>query len=636
MLNVLRKSAKSIVIKILLVFLAISFGIWGIGDYAQRAAEEPVAKVAGYDISPREFQRAYDTFFDNLRQNSGGKLDKKTAELLGLKQQFLARMMHRLLVQDTARRLRLTVSPDHLRTVIATTPGFQSNGHFDEERYRALLHREHLTPTQYEANLTVDMAVSQLEGTLNQIPGIPKVLQNDLLHMETEERTVQTLTLDPHILEAEVKITPDAIQAYYTAHVNQFMTPLQVKVAYATLNAASVRDDIQVSDQEIEAHYQDHQADHQTSESRKIRHILAQTTADEQSSAKALEKIRQARTRIQGGESFADVARQLSDDATAAQGGDLGFLTRGVTQPEFEKAAFSLTEGAISEPVRTDFGYHLLQVERIQPATVRSLPEVSADIRRKLTDEKIQDAIYARSVVMDDQLAAAAELKNMAKDLRLAYHETGFIQRDDPKLQGVEKQPKFLESAFSLAKGGVSPPMELEDGSFLVVQVLDRQEPQTRKLEEVKTEVEKRVRREQADQDARKTMDTLLQALRKGDKPWDEANSFRVGVTGWKSEPFTYGGKGQKPPATAVRQAAFQLTMENPLYPTVVRDGDIYTVIRLSGIHHPTLAAGNDPQNQKMLDAFRTELGEEIWDRFLAGLRQQTEIKINHKVLDSL
>ncbi|MBF0321706.1 MAG: SurA N-terminal domain-containing protein, partial [Magnetococcales bacterium] len=465
MLNVLRRSANSIIIKVLLVFLAISFGIWGIGDYAQRDSETPVAKVAGYSISQREFQQAYESFLNNLRQSSNGKLDKKTAELLGMKQQVLVRMIHRTLVQDMARQLRLSVSSDRLRGLIAANPAFLSDGQFDEERYRAILHREHLSPSQYEANLAVDLTLSQLEKTLSQIPHLPKLLQKDLFQMEHEERTIHTLTLDPRNLEAEIKVTPELLQAYHAMHQTRFMTPLQVKVAYVTLDAGSVRADIQVSDPEIETYYQEHLADYQTEESRQVRHILAKASADARESAQALEKIRQAKARIQGGDSFADVARQLSDDPSASQGGDLGLLKHGMTDPVFEKAAFSLAEKGLSDPVKTDFGYHLIQVDHIQPAVVRSLQSVTAEIRSQIIEEKIQDAIYARSVTLEDQLTPEVDLQTLAKDLRLGYHETDLFQHDDPRLQGVEKQPKFQESAFALAKGGQSPPIEVSDNT---------------------------------------------------------------------------------------------------------------------------------------------------------------------------
>ncbi|MBF0153294.1 MAG: SurA N-terminal domain-containing protein [Magnetococcales bacterium] len=634
MLNVLRRSANSIIIKILLVFLAISFGIWGIGDYAGRASVTPVATVGGHEISPVEFQHAYETFLNSLRQSSGGKLDKKTAEMLGMKQQVLLQMVHRILIQDAVRSLRLAISPERLRTLIATNPAFLSNGQFDEERYRAILHREHLNPSQYETNLASDLTLSQLEKSLSQIPGLPRVLQEDLLRMESEERAIHTLTLDPRDLEKEVPITPELLQSHHAAHQNRFMTPLQVKLAYVTLNAASVRDDIQVTDQEVETYYQDHLSEYQSEESRQVRHILARVSADNKESTRALEKIHQAKARIKGGDSFEEVARQLSEDATASEGGDLGLLTRGITQPVFDKVAFSLAAGEVSEPVRTDSGYHLLKVERIVPATTRALPDVAADIRHRLREEKVQDAIYARSVTMEDQLSAQVDLKTMAKDLRLGYQETGLLRRDDPKLQETEKSPKFQDSAFSLAQGGTSPLLEVNDGTYIVVKVVERHEPQAMKLDEAKMEVEKALRTEQANQNARKIMEDLLQGLRKGEKPWEQAGKSHAAISTGVFSPFTFGGKGEKPPAATLRRAAFQLTMEAPLYPTIVRDGPLYTLVRLTGIHHPVTKA-TDPQQQKITEAMRNELGEEVWDRFLAGLRQQNEIKVNPKVLDT-
>ncbi|MBF0426873.1 MAG: hypothetical protein HQL66_13755, partial [Magnetococcales bacterium] len=172
------------------------------------------------------------------------------------------------------------------------------------------------------------------------------------------------------------------------------------------------------------------------------------------------------------------------------------------------------------------------------------------------------------------------------------------------------------------------------EGTYVVVRVIERREPQAMKLDEAREQVEKAVRGEQAEQNARKVMEELLQTLRKGERPWEKSEGLPAGVKVWSSAPFTFHGKGANPPVVAIRKAAFQLTMEAPIYPNVVTDGARYTLVRLAGIRHPVVDA-KDPQQQRVLDAMRGELGEEIWDRYLAGLRQQSEIKVDTKVLES-
>ncbi|HIJ84967.1 MAG TPA: hypothetical protein HPQ00_12300, partial [Magnetococcales bacterium] len=370
MLNFMRKGANTFIVKLLLFFIALSFMVWGVGDYVNNQSQEPLAEAKNWSIGPREFAMAYDNEFQRMRQRFGGSLDKKTAEVLGLKQRTLNAMINRNLILDKGQDLRLTVSDNTLRESISHTPEFQKNGVFDAQHYDLVLRNNRMSPRDYEQKLKTDLISIQVQQVVGTTMHIPNLLIDDIHDLENEKRTAEVLTLPFDPLKASIKPSDEELTTFLEKNREHYLTPVQVRLNYILLTTDSVRESVSVSETEVDEYYNENKDDSVQDEKRRASHILFKV-GDGVSEDQAKEKANAAKIRIDKGESFAAVAQELSEDVTAAQGGDLGLFSRGAMVEAFDNKVFSLQTGHISEPVTTPFGVHLIRVDEIHPAKNR-------------------------------------------------------------------------------------------------------------------------------------------------------------------------------------------------------------------------------------------------------------------------
>ncbi len=631
MLNLMRRSANTWVIKLLLILVALSFVVWGVGDYVNRQSQQPVVEAKGWVIGPREFAQAYENDFNRMRQRFGGALDKKTAEMFGLKQQTLNGLINRRLLLAAARDMRLTVSPDMLRANIADNPAFARNGRFDKERYETLLRNNRMSPQEFESTLVADILVSQLQGVLGEPMVLPDLILEDAFRLEKEKRVVDVISLNPEKLIPEIKVTEEELEAYLKENQSRYMTPLRVKLRYVVLGPDSVRGEIEVTQEQRQAFYDEHSNEFLREEKRQARHILVRI--DEKTDAEAaLKKIRAAQKRIEGGESFETVAKAVSEDVSAEQGGDLGEFSPGMMVKAFDDVAFSLPVGKVSEPVKTDFGYHLIRVDKIHEREVKTLDKVAKEIDGRIIERRAQDLVYERSIVLEDQLFASGDLKAISKDLNLRYVESGFIDRKQRhELKGIEKEVKFLDAAFSTAKGETSTLIETADGRFFALEVVDRQEPEPKKLTDVRKELEEAQKRDKARELAKKEMEKVVEALSK-DQKWSEAAKIHDKMVAETLKPFTRNGnqKGATPP---VRAAAFKLKLDKPDHPQVIEEATAFKVVRLKEIQAADMKE-LDKVAERLSPKLLESLGHEQLTAWLNGLWKAAGIRVNQEMLD--
>ncbi|MBF0613615.1 MAG: hypothetical protein G8237_00690 [Magnetococcales bacterium] len=632
MLNAIRRSAQSIVIKGLLVLLTLSFMAWGVESYINVNAQLPVVEASGWNIGPQEFSQAHDEEFERLKEQFNGALDKKTADQLGLKQRTLQALINRHLILTAARDLRLTVSPNTLRQRINSSPAFQVDGQFNKEQYERILRQNRLTPKSFEAQLQADMVSDQIRRAITTPIAIPKALRNDIYRMDNERRAIVTLQLDPKELEPAIQPADAELQAYRDQHPAPFMTKAKVKLRYALLTADSVRDMVKVSDEELKEFYQDHIREYRKEENRQVRHILARID-DKNSAEVAQEKIAKATAKLKAGETFENVAKELSDDVSAAQGGDLGLFGPGVMVPEFDQVAFSLEKGKVSDPVTTPFGIHLIRVDQIQAGEVKPLENVSAEIRGRIVEHKAKDLVYERSVTFEDQLAASGNLKTIANDLNLRYRETDFLARDEPGLSGVELDAKFLETAFSTPKGSLSPLVELANGQFLALEVVDREEPSPKPMEQIKEELTKATIADKARNSARQIMEQVVKALGEG-KSIDELKAMHDKLRVVTPAPFLRTG-AETEPGARIREAAFKLHPDKPNHGEILDEAGHLSAIRLVQIHETTPDQAKEP-DQEWLTKMERIMGQDQLFGYLNGLWSRANIRVHQEVLDRL
>jgi peptidyl-prolyl cis-trans isomerase D len=310
-----------------------------------------------------------------------------------------------------------------------------------------------------------------------------------------QQRELSWFTVSAAKYTVEATADDAALKAYYEAHKAEYMTPETVNLRYLEISTAQLESKVTVNDAQLKAYYEEQKAKtperFTQAEKRRVRHILLQV-ADPKDDAAAKAKAESILKRAQGGEDFAKLAKEFSQDTgSAGQGGDLGFSERKVWVAPFGDAAFSMKEGEIRGPVKTQFGYHILKLEGIQPTAVKTFEEgkveLEAEYRRNEGERLFNNA--------QDQLADAA-LQNTT-DIDVVARKAGLTVHDIPNFSRSDgggdlgKAAAVLTAAFSqdVLDGRLSPMVEVEKGRGVVLRATDHKLPQQKPLEAVRTEV---------------------------------------------------------------------------------------------------------------------------------------------------
>lgn len=515
MMDRIREGTNGLVVKIILSLIIFSFVFAGVGSYLVGGTQSVAAKVGDREISRNEFEQVY----QNERNRMQSQLGEYFSTLLGdpqyvqqLRQNILDRMVNDVLLEQRASTLGLRISDAQIRQTIVTMPSFQSNGAFDKDVYAAALRRAGYTPDSFAEYLRQDMTRTQLISALQSSDfALPSevTLQGEL---ETQQREIRTITLDVAKFAEKADITEQDVQTYYDENQDQFMRPEQVKVAYIELSGANLKSQVEVTDADADKYYQESLDKYSTAEKRKVSHIMVE--GDDEARAQSL------LDRLNAGEEFAAVAKDSSDDTFSAQdGGALDWFERGVMDPAFEDAAYALTEaGDVSGLVKSEFGYHIIQLDDIETPTIKPFSEVKAEIISQLQDEKAADRFYELQTTLAE---VAFEMPDSLDDAAQAIDAT--VSTTDFFARGAAPQvlatPAVQQAIFSpeVREDGLnSDVIEIAPEHVIVVRVEDFRDETILPLEEVNGDVQARLAQSKGEQAALTLSQDALSALNAG------------------------------------------------------------------------------------------------------------------------
>ena len=357
-----------------------------------------MAEVAGQPISRAEFENELRKQQDRMRASLGGEVDLETLNAPAVREQVLESLINRRLLAHFAQDQHLAVPDRQLQDTIANLPAFQDNGRFSMARYEQMLASQGMSQAGFEAQMRQDLAFQQ---TISAVGGgglASETSTRQLLGLQLEERKVRVARLKAESYSKGVSIADDRVAAYYEANKARFEQAARVKAEYVILSREGLTDQVSVDPEKVRQWYDGHQGSYGNPEERAARHILIQLAADaseeDVAAAKAKAEAILARLREDGGKNFGEIAKAESQDpGSAGNGGDLGSFSRGMMVKPFEDAVFALKEGEISEPIRTDFGLHIIQLTSIKPASVKSFDEVRGQIESELKDRPRRESL---------------------------------------------------------------------------------------------------------------------------------------------------------------------------------------------------------------------------------------------------
>jgi peptidyl-prolyl cis-trans isomerase D len=551
MLKMFRDNLKNlawilwVVIAMTVIGLAMQFG----GNVRGQGQGATAAKVGKDTVSQAEFLRAYRNLSNLYRQIYGDQLTPEMEKQMRLPLQAVDRAINQKILLAEARRLGLAVSDAEVQDRIFKEPAFQdAQGNFiGEQKYLQVLAANRLNTNDFEAEIRQELLMKKLTDALSAGLYVSEDEVQRAYRDQVERAKIRYVQLPRARFAQEVQISPAELAAYFQAHKQEYKLPENREVAYLLVDRSRLTDQVKVTDAELQSWYDAHKAEFTQEEQVRARHILVMVN-DQRTDDAARQRIDEAKKRIESGTDFAAVAKEISDDpASKGNGGDLGYFGKGKMVKEFEDAAFGAPPGKLVGPVKSSFGYHLLEVTDKRPGGTQPFELVRESIRARLAAEKAQQLAETQAKDLASRLAnnkpANAEaLRALAKpNAGITFAETGRFGAQDP-VPGIGPGTPFSTSAFALNKGEVSQAVQVPQG-WAVLYVKEIVPPRTPEL----AEVEPRVRAALAQQKLQQLAMAKLQEARREitlGKTLDQV-AGELGAEVKQSEEF--GGQGSIP-----------------------------------------------------------------------------------------
>lgn len=517
MLQILRNKAQSTVIQIIVVVIALVFIFWGVGTNLNRNRQAAIL-VNGEEITFQDYQKAYDRTYQRLSDQFGGNLPKGLAETLNIKQQVINQLVQAALLRQGARKMGITLSNSEIRNIIENMVQFQKNGSFDMERYKTILAANRMAPTKFEQSLRTERLAEVASREIGNFVTVATDFEiQDIYGRLNEKVEVKFARFDPKAYQDAVTIKEEDLKAWFETVKNNYKTPKQTKLRYLAFTFEEVGKKIDIEPARIEEFYTSNKDRFTIPEQRKARHILFTAKKDDPDSVRA-EKRRKAEAilaRAQKGEDFVELARNNSEGPSKDSGGELGWFDPDGMVPAFAQAVRNLNEGEISPIVETQYGYHIILLEDIKPATVKPLSDVEEEIKKELQAKEAKALTFQVANAAYEGIIGAGSLDNYSAATPDAVISTTdfFEQGKGPDV--IKDDPAFSDAAFKLNKGELSSLISGDSG-YAIFYAEDVKAPMVPELANVREKVEEDYRVYRSKALAKEAAEGMLKKLQDG------------------------------------------------------------------------------------------------------------------------
>ncbi|NWL21786.1 SurA N-terminal domain-containing protein [Pseudomonas umsongensis] len=621
MLQNIRDNSQGWIAKTIIGVIVALMALTGFDAIFQATTHKnEAAKVNGEEISQNELSQAVDMQRRQLMQQLGKDFDASLLDEKMLRESALKGLIDRKLLLQGAENSKFAFSEAALDQVILQTPEFQVDGKFSPERFDQVIRQLGYSRMQFRQMLAQEMLIGQLRAGVAGSGFVTDAQVMAFARLEKQTRDFASLSIkvDP----AAVKLTDEEVKAYYDEHAKEFMTPDQVVIDYLELKKASFFDQVSVKDEDLQAAYQKETAN--LSEQRRAAHILIEVN-DKTTEAQAKAKIDEIQARLNKGEQFEALAKEFSQDpGSANNGGDLGFAGPGVYDPAFEKALYSLAKDQVSEPVRTDFGFHLIKLLGVEAPEVPTFASLKDKLTRELKAQQVEQRFVEATKQLEDASFEASDLVQPAQDLKLTVHTSKPFGREGG--EGITANRAVVTAAFSpevLDEGANSTAIELDPETVIVLRAKEHLKPAQLPLEKVEGPIREQLAREHASAAAKTKADELIASLRDGKTPLNSP----IDGQNWKvTEAATRTQEGLDP---TVLQALFRMpkpaAKDKPTFSSVTLPDGSLMIVRLNGVNEAATPTEEEKAQYRRFLASR--VGQQDFAAYRKQLESQAEIK---------
>lgn len=616
MIQFIRDKTTSIVTKIFLVLLALSFSLWGAEGFVRRFTGDPVVLTVGErEARLQQVSVAYKRTLESIRRQSGAELNPMLRRVV--MEQTLAQLTQELAAAQLAEDLQVPVARATLRREIAATPIFQNEaGQFDPVQFQTALRQIGLSEADLLDRLATEHAVRGLwQAVLEGVP-TPEPLVAAVAQQATEQRQIAFVTVP--VTPAAVQVTEDALKTYHTNNARTFMTPEQRTVELVRIDPAVLARALKVSEADVAAYYQTHMAQFSVPEQRKVAQLVLSSRADAD----------RALALVQEGKTLAGIPALLK----GARFVDLGMVKREDLLKELAEPAFGVVKGKVAGPVESALGWHLIAVSDITPGATKPLDAVRAEIENTLADSRAYDQAVSAVNAIEDAIFNGEPLRQAAEEqgpkVETLQNLTLAPQTGDPAV--LSDNSKLRQDMFKAVLNEPAAFTELADSSMVTFAVTGIVPPREQTFAEARTAIEQAYRTEQARTTASKRADDIAAAVGTG-------TAFDVAAKGLKITLTAFAGRAETVadlPASALDKL-FAAPVGQPITDTT-ETGEIVAVSVAARQRPGQTATDAEQATAAAKQAVSESLRGEFNAALEAALQQRHAVKRNEKALARL
>src|SRR5690554_2596146 len=607
--------SKSIIGLIVVLFAFTGFdAILGSTSNSNNAA-----KVNGEEITLDALAEAKNLQRRQLLQQFGKDFDASLIDDALLSEAALKGLISRKLLVQAADQSGFAFSSALIDQFILLAPEFQVDGKFNADRFDQVIRQMGYTRLQFRHMIEQEMRTGQLRAGIAATAFVTEQEAQAFADLERQTRDFATLTIKPAL--DKVTVTDEDAKTYYSENASEFLTPEQVVVEYIELDKKAFFDQVTVDDAALQEMYQAEIAN--LAEQRHAAHILFEVSGDV-TDAQAKEAAQNAIERINAGEDFAAVAKEMSDDiGSAEQGGDLGFAAQGVYDPAFEDALYALEKEQVSVPVRTDYGWHVIKLLEELAADIPTFASLKDKLSQDLKTQQVEQRFVEAVRDLESAAYESADLQQPALELGLEIKVSEPFGREG--LEGLFANRQVLQAAFStevLEEGANSTAIELDPETTVVLRVKEHKRPEPIEFAEVSTQIREQLIAQRAIEHARSQGEALLSSLQEGQtsveqaqqEAWQVVEAATRGQENIDPEVLQALFKMPKPETGAAKFAGLNLS-----------NGD-YVVVRLTGVNAADVSLSGSELKQYR-DILASRAGQVDFNAFLQQLELDAKIQ---------
>lgn len=618
---------------VILGLLALIFAIWGAYGIVNVSFGAPDygLKVNDERISIDTLNRAWQERQAQYQQTLNGA-EMTEAQKTLLQQQLVDEYVRETLLRQRAEQARYRATDAQVREAVRSEPAFQIDGKYDPRAARNMLAQLGMSEERYLAERRQALQIGQLSEAIELSDFLTPAELDRIYALENEQREVRYALLPADHFQAAVKIDDAKIKSWYDSHPNDYLTPESVRLQYAELRLDSIASQLTVTPEQLQAYYDKNQSRYSETEKRHAHHILIALPAGATAAtdAAALAKAQQVEAELKAGKDFAELSKKYSaDPGSASRGGDLGWADKGTYVASFADALFSMQPGQISDPVKTQYGYHIIRLDEIRPAHVRTLAEAHTQVESEYRRDQAGEIFGDRQEQLQQKLESggSTDLEALAKQFGL---QTGEI-RDFTRSSGgapLGSKQDLIRAVFNddvVTSSRIAGPVALADDHLVIFKVLEHHAPEPQSIASVRDEIIAAIRKSESTAAARAAADDAVQKLEAGAGMDEVAKTLGVSVA-----PAAYIARSDPQLPAQVRQAAFAAPPPagKPVYRAISLDNGGAAVLALTAIKTGT--AGANPQNdEQLITQYMRRDREGDMHAYLLELQRRATVKTN-------